>query len=98
MFIYSIKNESTGFFNRPLFCESSEEVKNFIQNNIASDPTRGLFQLAEVLSLYFVGEIDFTTMKINQPKKPIKEFDLVDVIKDIKFKEVIYKDVDVSQN
>lgn len=95
MKIYSIKNESTGFFNRPMFVESEAEVVSLIQNNIASDPSKALLNLAESMSLYYCGEIDFETFIILQPKKGkmIKVGSISDFIKDIKFKEVIYKDV-----
>lgn len=95
MKIYSIKNESTGFFNRPMFVESEAEVISLIQNNIASDPFKALFNLAESMTLYYCGEIDFETFVILQPKKGsmIKVACISDLIKNIKFKEVIFKDV-----
>lgn len=100
MKIYSIKNESTGFFNRPMFVESEAEVISLIQNNVASDPSKALLNMSESLSLYYCGEIDFETFHILQPRKgDMKKIACIsDLVKHIKFKEVIYKDVDDSNS
>lgn len=92
MKIYSLKNELTNYFNRPMFFESDEEAISTIQNNIASDHTKALFNLAENMSLYYCGDIDFVTFKVIQPKKPIFIKNVLSICDGIKFKEVIYKD------
>lgn len=61
MKIFSIKNEKLGFFNRPMFCESSEECLSLIQNILMSDSDRALTGLKEELTLYYLGDIDFRT-------------------------------------
>lgn len=61
MNIYSIKNEKLGFFNRPIYCESSAEALSYIQNILMSDADRALKGLRGDLALYLLGEIDFTT-------------------------------------
>ncbi len=65
MKIYSIKNEKLGFFNRPIYCESDAEALSYIQNVLMSDADRALSGLKDVLSLYKLGDIDFTTGYIN---------------------------------
>lgn len=64
MKIFSIKNEKLNFFNRPIYCESSAEALTYIQNVLMSDSDRALSGLKADLSLYELGEIDFTTGSI----------------------------------
>lgn len=94
MKLFALKNDiaGKGFFNRPMYFESSEECINALQNNVASDSTKALFSMAEHMFLYYVGDIDFTTCVISQPKKPILIGCVADFLKDINFKEVIIKD------
>lgn len=61
MNIYSIKNEKLGFFNRPIYCESSSEALSYIQNILMSDSDRALKGLRGDLALYHLGNIDFET-------------------------------------
>lgn len=61
MNIYSIKNEKLGFFNRPIYCESSSEALSYIQNILMSDADRALKGLRGDLALYHLGVIDFET-------------------------------------
>lgn len=61
MKIFSIKNEKLGFFNRPIYCESEAEALSYIQNVLMSDADRALSNLKDDLSLYYLGDIDFTT-------------------------------------
>lgn len=61
MKIFSIKNEKLGFYNRPMFCESSSEALSYIQNILMSDSDRALSGLKGDLSLYHLGDIDFET-------------------------------------
>lgn len=61
MLIFSIKNEKLGFFNRPIYCESSQEALSYIQNVLMSDSDRALLNLKDDLALYQLGTIDFTT-------------------------------------
>lgn len=61
MNIYSIKNEKLGYFNRPIYCESEAEALSYIQNVLLSDADRALSNLKGDLSLYIIGEIDFTS-------------------------------------
>lgn len=61
MNIYSIKNEKLGFFNRPIYCESSSEALSYIQNILMSDADRALKGLRGDLALYYLGAINFET-------------------------------------
>lgn len=61
MYIFSIKNDKLDFFNRPIFAESSNEACSYIQNVLMSDADRALSGLKDDLSLYLLGEINFTT-------------------------------------
>lgn len=72
MNIYSIKNEKLEFFNRPIYCESSNEALTLVQNILMSDADRALCGLRSDLALYFLGTIDFVSGKINAVKKPIR--------------------------
>lgn len=71
MKIFSVKNEKLSFFNRPVYCESSEEALSLIQNILMSDADRALTGLKDDLSLVYLGDIDFATGKIDPCKKPI---------------------------
>lgn len=68
MKIYSIKNEKLSFFNRPIYVESSNEALSYIQNILMSDADRALLGLKSDLSLYELGEIDFSTGIIHSLK------------------------------
>lgn len=84
MNIYSIKNEKLNFFNRPIYCESSAEALSYIQNVLMSDADRALLGLRGDLALYFLGEVDFTTGKINTDRKcPVKICDLNEIFNTI---------------
>lgn len=72
MNIYSIKNEKLEFFNRPIYCESSNEALTLVQNILMSDADRALIGLRSDLALYFLGTIDFVSGKIEAVKKPIR--------------------------
>lgn len=72
MNIYSIKNEKLEFFNRPIYCESSNEALTLAQNILMSDSDRALIGLRSDLALYFLGTIDFVSGKIDAVKKPIR--------------------------
>lgn len=61
MKIFSIKNEKLEFFNRPIYCESEAEALSYIQNILMSDADRALSNLKDDLSLYYLGDIDFTS-------------------------------------
>lgn len=77
MLIFSIKNEKLGFFNRPIYCESSNEALTYVQNVLMSDADRALRGLKGELALYALGEIDFVTGKISVCKRePCKICDL----------------------
>ena len=73
MLIFSIKNEKLGFFNRPIYCESSNEALTYVQNVLMSDADRALRGLKGELALYVLGEIDFTTGKILADKRGVRK-------------------------
>lgn len=83
MLIFSIKNEKLGFFNRPIYVESSNEALSYIQNILMSDADRVMFGLKNDLALYAQGEIDFTTGIITGFKHPKKVCDLVEIFDSI---------------
>lgn len=64
MKIFSIKNEKLNYFNKPIYAESSNEALSYIQNVLMSDADRALLSLRGDLSLYLLGEIDFTSGKL----------------------------------
>lgn len=70
MLIYSIKNEKLEFFNRPIYCESSNEALSYLQNVLMSDADRALIGLKDDLALYCLGSVDFVSGKIDAFKKP----------------------------
>lgn len=80
MLIFSIKNEKLGFFNRPIYCESSNEALSYVQNVLMSDADRALRGLKGDLGLYCLGDVDFTTGMIERSKKgPQKVCDLEEI-------------------
>lgn len=83
MNIYSVKNEKLGFFNAPMYFETSNGALNHMQNILMSDADRALLGLKEDLALYFLGTVDFVSGKIDAPKKPIKIADLLDLFNSI---------------
>ena len=84
MQIFSIKNEKLGFFNRPIYCESSNEALTYVQNVLMSDADRALRGLKGDLALYALGEIDFVSGKIQASKRdPLKICDLQDIFDSI---------------
>lgn len=83
MLIFSIKNEKLGFFNRPIYVESSNEALSYIQNILMSDADRVMLGLKNDLALYAQGEIDFTTGIITGFKHPKKVCDLVEIFDSI---------------
>lgn len=84
MLIFSIKNEKLGFFNRPIYCESSNEALTYVQNVLMSDADRALRGLKGDLALYSLGEIDFVSGKILASKRdPIKICDLQEIFDSI---------------
>lgn len=83
MFIYSIKNEKIGFFNRPIYCESPNEALTYIQNVLSSDADRALLHLKDDLVLYELGSIDFTSGYINPHDDPLPVIPLSDIFNTI---------------
>lgn len=83
MNIYSIKNEKTGFFNRPIYCESENEALTYIQNVLMSDSDRALSSLKGYLALYYLGYIDFVSGIIDTENNPSKICDLEDIFNTI---------------
>lgn len=79
MKIFAIKNEKIGFFNRPIYVESSNEALSYIQNILMSDADRVLYGLKSDLALYEQGEIDFATGIIKGSKKPVFVCSLEDI-------------------
>lgn len=64
MIIFSIKNNVTGYFNPPFFCESYEEAKNKVQATLVCDTDNYLVSLRNDMSLYDIGFIDFSNGRI----------------------------------
>lgn len=83
MKIFSIKNESLEFFNRPIYVESENEALTYIQNILMSDADRALSGLKNDLALYELGEIDFVTGKIVPLDEPVRICGLVDIFNTI---------------
>lgn len=83
MLIFSIKNEKLEFFNRPIYCESSNEALTYMQNVLMSDADRALVGLKDDLALYHLGEIDFVSGKITAAKKPMKVCSLREIFDSI---------------
>lgn len=83
MIIFSIKNEKIGFFNRPMFYNSSNECIAYIQNVLMSDADRALQGLKADLNLYSLGSIDFDTGKIVAFKHPVKVAELLEIFESI---------------
>lgn len=79
MKVYSIKNEKIGFFNRPIYCESSQEALTYLQNVLMSDADRVMYGLRDDLALYELGEIDFVTGVMHGYRKPEKVCGLADI-------------------
>lgn len=88
MNIYSIKNEKTQFFNRPIYTESFNEAMTYVQNVLMSDSDRALIGLRNDLSLYWLGSIDFVSGKIDAPKQPKKLADLSEIFDSIPAEKV----------
>lgn len=79
MKVFSIKNEKIGFFNRPIYCESSNEALTYLQNVLMSDADRVMYGLRDDLALYELGEVDFVTGVIRGYRKPEKVCGLADI-------------------
>lgn len=96
MLIFSIKNEKLGFFNRPIYCESSAEALSYIQNILMSDADRALSGLKDDLSLYCLASIDFQTGyihdNVNGPDFVCTLRDIFDTIPEDKLKPALTRD------
>lgn len=70
MKIYQIKNETIGYFNKPIFAENDAEALNVLRSTVAGDYTGGLLTLSSELGFYYTGEVDFTIGHFRSPKHP----------------------------
>lgn len=83
MKVFSIKNEKLGFFNRPIYCESSNEAMTYLQNVLMSDADRVMVGLKNDLALYEIGEIDFVNGIMRGYRKPEKIADLAKIFESV---------------